>query len=95
MTRKFGELKEKCHELTGKWIPYHWDCFKDLDDYKEHMKNYTEHDTTGPMAGGILYILKKEENFNNAHHSRWLEKRMRRSFQTRERAIGILQEKRI
>lgn len=42
------ELKEKCHELTGRWIPYHWDCFKDLDDYKEHMRKIIqEHDTTG------------------------------------------------
>ena len=36
------ELKEKCHELTGRWIPYHWDCFKDLDDYKEHMRKIIE-----------------------------------------------------
>ena len=42
------ELKEKCYELTGKWIPYHWDCFKDLNDYKEHMRKIIqEHDATG------------------------------------------------
>lgn len=33
------ELKQKCHELTGKWIPFHWDCFRDFDEYKEHMRN--------------------------------------------------------
>lgn len=32
------ELKEKCHELTGEWIPYHWDCFASLDDYKVRMR---------------------------------------------------------
>lgn len=32
-------LKDKCHELTGKWIPYHWDCFKSIEDYKQHMRN--------------------------------------------------------
>lgn len=32
------ELKEKCHELTGEWIPYHWDCFASLDDYKARMR---------------------------------------------------------
>lgn len=33
------KLKARCHELTGEWIPFHWDCFKDLNDYKEYMKN--------------------------------------------------------
>lgn len=32
------ELKEKCHELTGEWIHYHWDCFASLDDYKARMR---------------------------------------------------------
>lgn len=32
------ELKQKCHELTGEWIPFHWDCFGDFDEYKEHMR---------------------------------------------------------
>lgn len=31
-------LKKKCFELTGEWIPYHWDCFRSIDDYKEHMR---------------------------------------------------------
>ena len=46
--QEIRKLKEKCQELTEKWIPYHWDCFKDLDDYKEHMRKIIqEHDTTG------------------------------------------------
>lgn len=46
--QEIRKLKEKCHELTGKWIPYHWDCFKGLDYYKEHMRKIIqEHDTTG------------------------------------------------
>ena len=32
------KLKKKCHELTGEWIPFHWDCFKDFDEYKEYMR---------------------------------------------------------
>lgn len=32
------ELKKKCHELTGEWIPFHWDCFQDFDEYKEYMR---------------------------------------------------------
>lgn len=32
------ELKKKCYELTGKWIPFHWDCFGDFDEYKEYMR---------------------------------------------------------
>lgn len=31
-------LKKKCFELTGEWIPYHWDCFNGIDAYKEYMR---------------------------------------------------------
>lgn len=41
------ELKKRCHDLTGRWIPYHWDCFKDFEDYKDYMRKVIkEHDTT-------------------------------------------------
>lgn len=33
------ELKEKCHEITGKWIPIHYDCFGTIEEYKEYMRN--------------------------------------------------------
>ncbi len=36
------ELKEKYHEITGVWLPYHWDCFGSIDEYKEHMKKIIE-----------------------------------------------------
>ncbi len=39
-------LRKRCYEVTGKWIPYHWDCFKGLDDYKEHMRKVIEDHTT-------------------------------------------------
>lgn len=32
------ELKQKCHELTGKWIPFHLDCLRDFGEYKEYMQ---------------------------------------------------------
>ncbi len=35
-------LREKCHEITGKWPAYHWDCFGNIDEYKEHMKKIIE-----------------------------------------------------
>lgn len=41
------ELKKKYHDITGEWLPYHWDCFASIEDYKEHMKKVIEeHDTT-------------------------------------------------
>lgn len=36
--KEIQDLKKKCYELTGKNVPYHWDCFKDFEDYKEHMR---------------------------------------------------------
>lgn len=45
--REVQELKKKCHELTGRWIPYHWDCFDNFEDYKEYMRKVIrEHDAT-------------------------------------------------
>ena len=44
------ELKKKCHEITGKWPAYHWDCFRSIDEYKEHMRKIIEeheHGTAG------------------------------------------------
>ena len=44
------ELKEKYHEITGVWLPYHWDCFESIDEYKEYMKRTIEeheYDATG------------------------------------------------
>ena len=32
------ELRKKCHEITGKWPAYHWECFGSIDEYKEHMR---------------------------------------------------------
>lgn len=50
--QEIQELKKRCHELTGKWIPYHWDCFKDFDDYKNHMRQViAEHENTTSQKG--------------------------------------------
>lgn len=39
------ELRNKYHELTGEWLPYHWDCFHGIEDYKAYMrKTIKEHD---------------------------------------------------
>ena len=32
------ELKKRCHELTGKWPPYDWEHYRDIDEYKEIMR---------------------------------------------------------
>lgn len=41
------ELKKRYHEITGEWLPFHWDCFGSIDEYKEHMRNVIrEYDTT-------------------------------------------------
>lgn len=46
--QEIQSLKKKCYELTGKWIPYHWDCFKSIEEYKEYMKRIiNEHEGTG------------------------------------------------
>ena len=45
--KEIQELKKKYYELTGEWLPYHWDCFKDFEDYKDYMRKTIEgHDTT-------------------------------------------------
>ena len=39
------ELKKKCYELTGEWIPFHFECFIDIDHYKDYMRKIIkEHD---------------------------------------------------
>lgn len=41
------ELKKKCYELTGEWIPFHFECFIDIDHYKDYMRKIIkEHDAT-------------------------------------------------
>ena len=39
-------LRNKCYELTGEWIPYHWDCFNGIEDYKKHMRKIVEENKT-------------------------------------------------
>ena len=31
-------LKRRCYEITGEWIPYHWECFNGTEEYREYMK---------------------------------------------------------
>lgn len=31
-------LKGRCYEITGEWIPYHWECFNGIEEYREYMK---------------------------------------------------------
>lgn len=33
------KLREACYNMTGKWIPFNWDEFSSLEDYKRFLKN--------------------------------------------------------
>lgn len=36
------ELRETCFDVTGEWIPFNWDEFGSVEDYKEHLKQAIE-----------------------------------------------------
>lgn len=38
-SQEVQKLRKKCHELTGRWIPYYWETFSDVEEYIEYMKN--------------------------------------------------------
>lgn len=40
------ELREQYHQITGKWLGFHWDCFGDIDEYKEYMRDFIKKHTT-------------------------------------------------
>lgn len=45
--KEIQDLKKKYHAITGEWLGFHWDCFKDFDDYKDYMRRaIEEHNTT-------------------------------------------------
>lgn len=44
--KEVTELREQYHQITGKCLAFHWDCFADINEYKEHMRNFIKEHTT-------------------------------------------------
>lgn len=40
--KEIQALRKQCHEVTGEWVSYHWECFKNFEEYKEYMRKKIE-----------------------------------------------------
>lgn len=54
------ELKKACYDITGKWIPYHWECFASIEEYKEYMRQVIKERYELPLPNMQPLLVRKK-----------------------------------
>ena len=58
------ELKKRCHELTGKWPPYDWEHYWDIDEYKEITAYSLEYEMTQKYLEDFVINMGTEKSID-------------------------------
>lgn len=54
LDEEIQELKKQLYEATGERLPFNYDCYLGIDDYKEHLRKCVD-------AGGVIARPQDEQ----------------------------------